>query len=314
MRRQIFALLLCGLLFASCLLAGATEAQEGSLIIEYPYGDAEFDLYLIAKARDTGEVIPTEEFASYPLDWNVASEGEVRNLALTLQGYIMRDQIRPLRTVKTNEIGYAHFDGLEEGCYLVLGKILVKEDMVAYPQPSVVILPLHQGETVHHRIQLIPKYDHSSRLESTAVRVCKVWNDDQNPQRPTFVTVDLLRDGEIWDTVELSDVNEWSFAWEDLPVEYLWTVVEREVDGYLADVFRDGEMYIITNSLPREETPTEPTVPPTEPTIPPTEPPVNPPPDIPQTGMLQWPVPVLASVGLVLIAWGCLRRRRSMEE
>ena len=32
-------------------------------------------------------------------------------------------------------------------------------------------------------------------------------------------------------------------------------------------------------------------------------------PRLPQTGMLWWPVPVLAAAGLLLIVMGCIRRR-----
>lgn len=56
--------------------------------------------------------------------------------------------------------------------------------------------------------------------------------------------------------------------------------------------------------------------PPSEPT-PPTEPPVSPPPDLPQTGQLNWPVPVLAVLGMSLFVagWSLCRTsgRRSHE-
>ncbi len=294
MRRQIFALLLCGFLLASCLSVGAVESQEGTLIIEYPYGGAEFELFLVAVGAATGEIIPTEDFDSYPLHW----EGEGRELALTLQGYIMRDRIRPLATAVTDETGHARFDQLEEGYYLILGEQLVDGEMVAFSQPSMVMMPLLQGEEAIYHVRIKPKHEQRHILGSMSIHVLKLWDDNQYPQRPTEVTVDLLCDGEIWDTVVLSGANNWRYTWEDLPSKHLWTLAEREPEDYSVELSRDEESFTITNRRLQEPPPTKP----------------DSPPDIPQTGMLWWPVPVLASVGLVLIAWGWLRRRRSMEE
>ena len=48
--------------------------------------------------------------------------------------------------------------------------------------------------------------------------VTKVWDDtdDQDGYRPDDVTVNLLADGKIIDTVTLSEENEWSYAWTKL--------------------------------------------------------------------------------------------------
>ena len=294
MRRQIFALLFCGLLLLTCLRVGAEEPQEGSLVIEYPYGGVEFELFLVATGTDTGNMVIAEDFASYPIHW----EGNARNLALTLQGYIVRDQIEPLALATTNDIGYAHFDNLAEGYYLIMGNHLLEEDLVTFPQPTMVMMPLlHEGEACY-RVRVKPKYERRSCSGGMEFHVLKVWDDDHHPQRPAEVTVDLLCDGEIWDTVVLSGANNWRHSWDNLPPMHLWTVTEREPKDYSVEVTRDGESFVITNYRPKVQPPTEPT----------------PPPDIPQTGMLWWPVPVLLLAGLTLIVWGWLCRRRSAEE
>ena len=74
----------------------------------------------------------------------------------------------------------------------------------------------------------------------------------------------------------------------------------------------------------------EPTEPETEPTTipmtePPTQPPTEPPteptepdgPDLPQTGQMNWPVPVLAMMGMLLVMagfWFCMTGRRERDE
>lgn len=303
MGRQVFALLLCGLLLLTCLQVGAEEPQKGSLIIEYPYGGVEFELFLVAKGTDKGEIVAVGDFASYPLHW----EGNPRELALTLQGYIIRDNIQPLALAATNGSGYIRFDHLEEGYYLIIGNHLLEEDLVTFPQPTMVMMPLLQGEEACYRVQVKPKYERRVLSNSMELHVLKVWDDNNDPARPKDVIVDLLCDEQIWDTVVLSGDNNWRHSWSDLPSMHLWTVVERDSGDYIVEVSREESRLVITNYKPEVLYPTEPTE-----TTGPTEP--VPPPDIPQTGMLWWPVPVLLLAGMALIFWGWLCCRRGREE
>ena len=56
------------------------------------------------------------------------------------------------------------------------------------------------------------------KTEETEVNVTKVWNDadDQDGYRPDDVTVNLLANGEVIDTVTLSEENSWSYSWTKL--------------------------------------------------------------------------------------------------
>ena len=80
---------------------------------------------------------------------------------------------------------------------------------------------------------------------TTEVSVSKVWDDadDQDRIRPDSVTVRLYADGEPVEgqTVTLSEENQWTFVFTDLPKnkegnEIAYTVVEDEVDGYKAEI------------------------------------------------------------------------------
>ncbi len=291
MCRRIFTLLFCGFLLLSCLQAGAEETQKGTLIIEYPYGGVEFELFMVAGETEEGEFFISEDFASYPVHW----EGNGRELAMTLQGYILRDNLQPLATAASNDLGYVHFENLDKGYYLILGNHLIEQDLITFPQPTMVMMPYIQGEESSYRVRVKPKYEERKPTIKVELQVLKVWKDNDNPQRPEEVAVDLLCDGEIWDTVVLSGANNWRYTWGNLPPMHLWTVTERETDGYVVEVSCENACMVITNHKP----------------IPP-EP--APPPDIPQTGVLWWPVPLLLISGLTLIVWGWLCRRRSVEE
>ena len=61
------------------------------------------------------------------------------------------------------------------------------------------------------------------------------------------ITVQLLRDGEIYDTKTLNADSSWRCAWDDLSDEYEWTIVEKEVSGYSTKVIQEGITFTITN-------------------------------------------------------------------
>ncbi|SDB84314.1 conserved repeat domain-containing protein [Pelagirhabdus alkalitolerans] len=97
---------------------------------------------------------------------------------------------------------------------------------------------------------LIDGYDViNTRTGLTNANVTKSWLDDDTPDRPDDITIHLLRNGEVLDTVELSDATEWNYTFEDLEAfddegqPYEYTVEEEAVDGY--ETMIDG--YDITN-------------------------------------------------------------------
>lgn len=125
--------------------------------------------------------------------------------------------------------------------------------------------------------------------------VQKIWAKDENSKkdRPEKIVVDIYMDNENtpYDTVTLNVANNWKYTWHDLPVGHKWTVAEKEVPAhYKVSITAEGNIISITNEY-------------TKPEIPP------PPPHIPQTGQLWWPVPLLAMLGTVFFAIGWARRR-----
>lgn len=141
---------------------------------------------------------------------------------------------------------------------------------------------------------------------SDSFKVSKVWINDNDEVRPGEVEVTLYRDGVAYETVKLTAANSWSYSWRNLGSGSTWTVQETSShEGYTAsvEVSADGD-YIIKNTyektiieIPEESTPIGPGESPI---------PIEPDPDgnTPQTGMVQWPVPVLLTLGMLLIAAG----------
>ena len=91
--------------------------------------------------------------------------------------------------------------------------------------------------------------------ETTEVTVTKVWSGGSAEDRPKSVTVELLWNGAVCDTVQLSDSNDWTHTFAGLPVKdedgalYEYTVEEVSVSGYTTQITGDAEEgFIITNT------------------------------------------------------------------
>jgi hypothetical protein len=121
--------------------------------------------------------------------------------------------------------------------------------------------------------------------------VKKTWDDKgYEGQRPNSINVKLMRNGTVYDTVTLSANNGWQYTWSGLQAkddngkEIQWTVTEVGVPGYIVSIEQHGDTFLLTNA------------------------PVKP--SLPQTGVLWWPVPVLAAAGLLFLIAGHIMRGR----
>lgn len=136
---------------------------------------------------------------------------------------------------------------------------------------NVFIGALNPGETYQLRVELDVPAELDNRyanrvgevdwvflaegIEYGKLTVHKVWDDNGDPERPDSVSVNLLRDGKVHETVELSDENQWTYTWEDLDDRYQWTVEEETVDGYEVSYKTEDNTVFITNHNDYEPTP-----------------------------------------------------------
>ena len=316
------------LLPLQALAAGSIDLnQDVSLTISYQDGNtplvgAEFDIFLVATVDEYGELTTTKDFAQFNVNIRGKNDEAWRTLASTLEGYVLRDDISPADSAKTNDKGLASFPtngkSLKAGLYLVLGHRHTQNGYRYDPAPFMVMLPeLNQENNGWiYDVPVNAKYDSSiipDKPDDATIsrKVLKVWEDDgYEKARPKEVIIQLLRDGKVYDTVTLNASNNWRHIWTNLADRYTWTVVEKELEGYTVEVTREGITFVVTNTynqeIPDKPIPTTPTTPdkPTTPTKP----------TLPQTGQLWWPVPVLVSAGLLFVVIGLLRRRGAVDE
>ena len=81
------------------------------------------------------------------------------------------------------------------------------------------------------------------------ISVTKLWYGDSSLTRPTYVTVQLYRNGYLVDTATLSANNNWSKTWYGLSGTFIWTVDEVSVPaGYTKQVIQTNGRFTITNT------------------------------------------------------------------
>lgn len=185
-----------------------------------------------------------------------------------------------------------------------------------------------------------------------SLSVIKRWNDEgYEEERPDAIHVNLYQDGIFIDSKELNEDNYWRHTWTGLEKEGEWTVVETGVSGSYIVTYTDGESeFIIDNTYVEEiddnetpgvdrpdgEAPDNPSQPNGGEDIEDNEIPGGsfegepddsnngtpieqmkdpdiPKGKLPQTGLLQWPIPVMASLGLILFLIGWIRHNKGEE-
>lgn len=265
-----------------------------------PLTGAQFDIFLVGLVDTAGNVTVTERFARYPVVISTSGDADWKTMATTLEGYVRRDGLTPTDSTSTNSYGMASFpsgeNALPQGLYLVLGQRHTQNGRHYDASPFLVLLPTLDSETDAWAYEVIAnaKYESSDVSgDSVQRKVLKVWDDaGHESKRPDQIVVQLLRNGDVYDTVVLNAGNNWRHTWTGLSGKYSWLVVEKELDGYTVEVTPEGTAFVVTNTY-TGDTPDDST------------------PEFPQTGQLWWPVPVLLFAGLTCVVIGLVRRRGS---
>ena len=269
-RRCIIPLLLMFLMLqGTAYAAGSIDStRDVQLTLSYqdkntPLVGAEFRIYLVATVDETGELSVTDAFKQFNVDIRGENDAAWKNLASTLEGYVLRDSITATDSGKTNQNGNLTFPTgskkLTQGLYLVLGQRHAQGSYRYNASPFMVMLPSQDIEKNEwsYEVSVNPKHD-SSKIpddSSTVTRkVLKVWDDAGNESlRPQEVVVQLLRDGKVYDTVTLNAANNWRYTWTGLNDRYTWTVAEKELKGYKVTVTREGVTFVVTNTYSPDE-------------------------------------------------------------
>lgn len=337
----IFIMILTVMLPETAMAAGHIDTERPvSLTLSCqgqngPLAGQRFDIYLVAATDKYGELTVTDEFKNFNVNIPGKNDEAWKNLASTLEGYALLEKekgnLKPTGSGSTDGSGSLTFPSsgqttLIQGLYLVVGYYHTQSGYYYEPAPFMVTLPGLDSEKNIWEYNVTAKPKQESGIVASppsyiSRKVLKVWNDKGNEKyRPDEVTVRLLRNGMVYDTVKLSAAGGWSHYWSNLSSAYKWNVVEETGESYNVEITQEGITFVVRNTYD-ENVPDNP------------DNPDNPSGTgeegggghggtsgggpgsgasgnkLPQTGMLWWPVPVLSAAGLALLGIGLLRRK-----
>lgn len=307
------------------------ESRECEISVQYtvqngPAANVAFRLYRVARCNSDDSLTMDNAFKGYPVVIDTTDSEKMTALAMTLEGYVVKDHIAAIDDGVTDSTGLVKFPvkatTLSPGVYLILGNSFVSGRTRYTPEPIVVQIPYTEssgewGYSASVELKYTSEQIPDNKDDTINKKVLKAWRGDDEETRPDSIQVVLLKNGSVYDRVTLSEKNNWRHLWTSLDDSAKWLIVEDDVpEGYTVSTSVQGITSVITNT--KEEKPPVPPITPVDPVDPPVNP-ENPPEEtnepkrdntetIPQTGQLWWPVFLLAGVGIVMIGSGVLLR------
>ncbi len=197
-------------------------------------------------------------------------------LATKLDHYLATNAA-PERIAATDASGNVTWDLLATGLYLV--RQIEAVDGYSPCKPFLVTLPMKVGDAYQYEVDAAPKTEVEKLISYT---IKKVWNIDKTVEVADSVIVQLLKGDVPVETATLNEQNGWEVTFHNLQAGDDYRAEEIDVPkGFTVTYAQDGDTFIITNT-----------------------------PALAQTGQLNWPIPVLAAAGLILMTFGTLILRK----
>ena len=308
--KRLLVLLLCAVLVSTCVFAGEIDPGKRCELTVRCKHTAEDVTYAIWRVAEVDEDVRFRYVSPFKnKGFHSANDhDDWEDTAETLAGYVERKEIAPLATEDTNSRGNATFEKLKTGLYLVIGEPYTYDGKTYEQDPFLIALPTRSDNTQPWEYVVTTIRKPAEQVEdpkqTVDVEVLKIWSGDDGALRPASVTVQLLQNGQVYDTATLNRRNNWEYRWSGLPAGFVWRVTEVEVPaGYSVLVQRSGTKFVIVNTydVPKPPDDIE--------DIPDDDVPLDRP-TLPKTGTTQWIVPLLLSAGALLFLLGLLRRRQ----
>jgi len=270
--RKIITIWLACIILVLSLAVPATarelvELERGcTLNLTYKYESSffageEVKIYKVADFTLDGLYELAGDFAEYPVDVkNIKNQDEWNAVCDTLVAYVAADSILPAATATTNSDGVASFEDLEVGLYLVSGVVAdyVDDGTVVFADFLISVPGIDEADKWVYDVDAKPKsVYHEPVYEEVEYSVVKLWKDSSNEsKRPKSIKIDVIKDGKVVETVELSAKNNWSYSWKALEDGSSWLVVERNVPkDYTATFETKQTTFVVTNTYTPDQQP-----------------------------------------------------------
>ena len=244
-----------------------------SLTLSYRSSDTVFmslpvKLYKIATVSADFQYTPTASFADCGLILNgIQTVGEWNVVRSTVEANILAKSIPADAAGQTDLNGQLRFEGLKPGLYLAVTEPVAQDGYTYLFDSSLVALPgLNTDGRWNYHIAVTAKSEALPPMDpdrETELKVLKLWKGDEGKNtRPQSIQVEIFRNGVSYETVTLSEANQWSYTWKTEEDGATWMVVERNIPtGYTMTVEEKDTTFILTNT----KTPDTPGTPPSSP-------------------------------------------------
>lgn len=309
-----------------CMAVSASAADKIDVNIvckndKTAVADAEWSIYKVGERKEADFVL-TGDFSKYPVDLSDYTDAsKMQAAADTLDNYAKTDGLTPVSTAKTDANGEALLTADSAGLYLVSGKRFDTGTKRFIPSPSLV--EFNSDVVKDGKITIFTKFTFEETPNGDSeygVRKTWVVPEGKNELIPDSIKVEIYSDGKLSDTVTLNAANNWEYFWKGSS-DAKWTVKEIDVPANYTVVTKTNEkLFLIENTYKPDESSTPDgsestpdssvSTPDSSVSTPDSSSSGTPtsssstPDKIPQTGSLNWPIPVLIGGGLILIAAG----------
>lgn len=244
--------------------------KPASLMLAYRDGTVPLEgvtvkIYRVANVNSRKVFSLTGSFRKYPVNVNnLDTAAKMNSAAQTLSAYAAADKIEPYAELKTDANGIVKLENLRAGLFLVVSENFTANGVTYKFAPFLVELPEvdENGNLNYTDVIASPKkeeFDPNNPGEKKDFTITKRWYDYGNEdKRPEKITVQILKNGELFKEVILSPQNNWTFKWSDYGGINVWQAIEKNVpDGYLFALNVGENTIILNNTYEEEETSTE---------------------------------------------------------
>ena len=312
-RMAVIAVLICLCVwFSPCnvLAASTTDAsqpidvdKECSLTLTcacdtVALGNVMVRLYNVADVSADYQFTLNQKFDATGLIVNgIKTNSEWDVVCDTLETYIVADSIEADAILTTNSNGQVRFENLKSGLYLAIADSVISDGITYLFKSALVSLPnLNEDGAWQYDVLVTSKSEMIPPSEQEEFKIVKLWKGDTGKNsRPNSVEVEIFKDEAIYETVILSQDNNWSYSWSTKDVDSHWTVIEKNVpSGYIMTVEKSGNTFVMTNNS----------------TLP------NDPSYSPQTGEsfnILFALMIVISFGCILIILGIIGKRKAYD-
>lgn len=259
-RKTIVTLAIGICLFVVPVMAWAKEGDRDQgdykIMINAVYDEeilenTSFYLHYLSEENADGVYHLPQRYPHDLIDLNHTDTSEMHHIADTLTGYVIRDQIQADQKGHTDDSGKLLFDDLDSGLYLLYADTLKKDD-TSYQCQTMLVHVSEKSENMNDNmvLEVMPKFNKDIETDGVMDKsVVKVWDDEGFKQlRPKSVEIQLICNDKIYDTITLSEENNWRHTWNNLSKKDEWHITEVVPEKYKVTIDDEKQVVNVINS------------------------------------------------------------------